>query len=251
MARSEAFQGTRFLDNDSTRRTRSLGVRRADAIRDSRVSGFGCDGPPRESRASSERKVYSVSKLTPNSRSKGDHDAKGNMGFVFGFDRIAAESGLIAKADEPQWKIGLASIKITPEEPVRMSGYAGRTQPSQGIATDLYAKTMAVQDESGNRAVLVTSDLIGFRADFAEPTCHRISEKTGLRRDQILLNSSHTHTGPTLALGEADLDFPPEQAQATVKYTRWLQIGWWNWWRKASRNLSRQSSRGARVWPRL
>ena len=126
-------------------------------------------------------------------------------------------------ADEPQWKVGLASLKISPDEPVRMAGYSGRTQPSQGIALDLFAKAMAIEDDKGNRAVLVTSDLIGFRAEFAEPACRRISQETGLRREQILLNSSHTHTGPTLGLDEADLSFPPEQAQATVRYTRWLQ----------------------------
>ena len=134
---------------------------------------------------------------------------------------FVSDSG--AGAEEPEWKVGLASVKITPEEPVRMSGYAGRTEPSQGVALDLFAKALAVEDRKGNRAVLVTSDLIGFRAEFAEPTCRRISEKTGLRREQILLNSSHTHTGPTLGLDEKALDFPPEQAQATVRYTRWLE----------------------------
>ena len=71
--------------------------------------------------------------------------------------------------------------------------------------------------------MLVTSDLIGFPADFTEPACRRISENTGLRREQILLNSSHTHTGPTLGLEESELNFPPDQAQATIRYTRWLQ----------------------------
>ncbi len=128
-----------------------------------------------------------------------------------------------AQDDRPSWQVGLASVKITPDEPVRMSGYASRTQPSQGVALDLYAKAMAIEDHQKNRAVLVTSDVIGFRASFAEPTCRRISQKTGLRREQILLNSSHTHTGPVLSLDEKGLDFPAEQAQATVKYTRWLQ----------------------------
>ena len=145
---------------------------------------------------------------------------------INGFSYLAASLflfALTASADQPEWKIGLASVKITPEEPVRMSGYAGRTEPFQGVALDLYAKALAIEDHQGHRAVLVTSDLIGFRADFTEPTCRRISEKTGLRREQILLNSSHTHTGPTLGLDESELDFLAEQAQATIRYTRWLQ----------------------------
>jgi len=128
-----------------------------------------------------------------------------------------------ATAQKPQWKVGLASVKITPEAPVRLAGYGGRTKPSTGVALDLYAKALAIEDENGRRAVLVTTDLIGFRAALAEAVCGDISRKTGLQRKQIVLNSSHTHTGPTLGLDSGSLGFPPEQAKATVAYTRRLQ----------------------------
>ena len=135
----------------------------------------------------------------------------------FGIVSIAVDS------NGAEWKVGFSSVKITPERPVRMSGYASRTELSAGIATDLYAKAMAIEDSQGQRAVLVTADLIGFRADFAEPTCRRIMEQTGLQRDQIILNASHTHTGPTLGLDADQLGFPPDQAQATVEYSGELQ----------------------------
>ena len=63
---------------------------------------------------------------------------------IVGLSCLAAVLSLFppnAGADEPVWKVGLASVKITPEEPVRMSGYSGRTEPSQGVALDLYAKS--------------------------------------------------------------------------------------------------------------
>lgn len=102
------------------------------------------------------------------------------------------------RAEEADWNVGLASIRITPEEPVRMAGYAGRKETSTGVACDLYAKALALEDREGQRAVIVTTDLIGFRAALAEPTCRRIMDAAGLDREQILLNSSHTHTGPTI-----------------------------------------------------
>lgn len=145
------------------------------------------------------------------------------MCFLLGCAVLLSVDDSSASDNQLHWKVGLASVKITPAEPVRMSGYASRTQPSQGVALDLFAKALAIEDREGNRAVLVTSDVIGFRADFTERTCRHISAKTGLRREQILLNSSHTHTGPALSLDEQSLDFPAEQAKATVKYTRWLQ----------------------------
>src|SRR4051794_18443302 len=43
-----------------------------------------------------------------------------------------------APAAEPAWKVGLAQVKITPEQPVRMSGYAGRTKPFEKVAADLF-----------------------------------------------------------------------------------------------------------------
>ncbi|HJN12241.1 MAG: neutral/alkaline non-lysosomal ceramidase N-terminal domain-containing protein [Pirellulaceae bacterium] len=127
------------------------------------------------------------------------------------------------RAQEPQWKVGLASVCITPDEPVRMSGYASRKEPSSGIASDLFAKALALEDSSGQQGVIVTTDLIGFRASMAEPTCMLIMDKTGLQRNQILINSSHTHTGPTLGLDVAELDFPKDHAEATVRYTKGLQ----------------------------
>lgn len=125
---------------------------------------------------------------------------------------------------EPEWKVGLAQVKITPEQPVFMAGYAGRNKPYEKVTTDLYAKAIALEDPAGQRAVLVTSDLIGFSAAIAEPICERIREKTGLRREQVLLNSSHTHTGPTLSLQATARDgLSAGDAQRTAAYTRQLQ----------------------------
>src|SRR5437773_2916710 len=122
---------------------------------------------------------------------------------------------------DDDWKVGLASVKITPDEPVQMSGYASRTKPFEKVNDDIFAKALALEDAQGHRAVIVTSDLIGFRAGIAEPMCERIAAKTGLAREQILLNSIHTHSAPTLSLDATPRDnFPAEDAQRTAAYTR-------------------------------
>ena len=131
---------------------------------------------------------------------------------------------LLAAPADDGWKVGLASVKITPDEPVQMSGYASRTKPFERVNDDLYAKAIAFEDAQGRRGVIVTSDLIGFRAAIAEPVCERIAAKTGLKREQILLNSIHTHSAPTLSLDEnARENFPAEDAKRTAAYTRGLQ----------------------------
>jgi hypothetical protein len=132
--------------------------------------------------------------------------------------------GSDATAAESEWKVGLAQIKITPERPVLMSGYASRTKPFEKVNTDLYAKALVLEDRDGHRGVIVTSDLLGFPADVAEPICERIQKKIGLKRDQILLNSAHTHAGPQLSLTAPPKDDPNAgEKLRNVEYTRELQ----------------------------
>ncbi len=133
---------------------------------------------------------------------------------------IASES----RAAETEWKVGLAQEKITPERPVFLAGYASRNKPFERVESDLYAKALALEDQHGQRVVLVTSDLIGFSAAVAEPICKRLSEKIGLKREQILINSSHTHTGPIVTLKPMDGDGPSAgDLQRNIDYTRQLQ----------------------------
>lgn len=127
-------------------------------------------------------------------------------------------------ADVPAWKAGLARAKVTPAEPVHLAGYASRNRPFESVAADIHVKALALEDAAGHRGLLITSDLIGFRAAIAEEVCRRITAETGLKRSQILLNSSHTHTGPLVSLDEEPLadSQSPQDVQATIRYTKWL-----------------------------
>lgn len=131
-----------------------------------------------------------------------------------------------AKADaaEPEWKVGLAQSKITPERPVFLAGYSSRNKPFEKVEAELFLKVLVLEDRAGQRVALVTSDLIGFHAALAEPICERIREKTGLKREQVLLNSAHVHTGPVLSLDPtARGNMAAGDAQRTVEYTKQLQ----------------------------
>ncbi len=137
----------------------------------------------------------------------------------------------MVSADDQQyeWKVGLATVKITPAEPVRMAGYGSkeREQPFDSVAADLFAKAMVFEDAKGHQSLLITTDLIGLTDAVLEPIYRRITEKTGLGRDQILINSSHTHTGPVLGLDANQLEYlkNPAHIEATIRYTRGLSDG--------------------------
>lgn len=136
---------------------------------------------------------------------------------------VFAVATFASAADAP-WKIGLATVRITPEQPVLMYGYAARVQPHQGVASDLHAKAMAFADPEGNRAVLVTCDLGGVHGDMVERIARRLGERHRLPRHAVLFNASHTHAGPKawLAAAEPGSSVPPA-VTATAAYITQLE----------------------------
>jgi neutral ceramidase len=130
----------------------------------------------------------------------------------------------IAPALAAEWQAGFAAGRITPATPVAMAGYASRDRPSEGVVTDLYAKALALSDSNGQRAVWITTDLIGLRGAVTEETLRRVVERTGLKRHQLLINSSHTHTGPAIAETDTSAYGIRDEAAANMRaYRRMLQ----------------------------
>jgi len=117
------------------------------------------------------------------------------------------------KAQVNQWKAGVARTVITPQESMWMAGYAARDRPSEGTRHDLWAKALALEDENGKQVVLVSTDLVGIRQSMSNKVRDRLEKQYGLTREQVILNSSHTHTGPetessrhVYALDKTELD---------------------------------------------
>lgn len=104
---------------------------------------------------------------------------------------------MVASA-ETDFEVGFGRIKITPAESLWMSGYAGRRQGSTGVLDDLYAQAMAVRDRTGSRALLLRVDLGVMRDPTVTQICDLIKQRTGLMRSEVLVNVSHTHSGPAV-----------------------------------------------------
>jgi hypothetical protein len=119
------------------------------------------------------------------------------------------------------WRVGLAQTKITPTQPLFLAGYASRNKPMEGVHDDLYAKALVLEDSAGTRGLILTTDLIGFPAEIATPIRERIARQVGIPATSILINSSHTHTGPALSLDPTPQEGRgPADAERTVAYTR-------------------------------
>jgi hypothetical protein len=120
--------------------------------------------------------------------------------------------------------VGLAQAKITPQEAIWMAGYAARNRPAEGTLHELWVKVLAIEDAEGHRGVVVTSDVLGFPREVSEGICVALEQQCGLQRSQIMLTSSHTHSGP--AVGTSLIDcYPLDDAQIKriERYTEWLE----------------------------
>jgi hypothetical protein len=127
-------------------------------------------------------------------------------------------------AESPTWRAGVATVKITPEKPMWLSGYAGRDKPAQGTLSDLHAKALVLEDPTGRRAVAVTMDLIGMSRELGAAICGELKAKYDLPREAIFLSSSHTHSGPIVSGNLAAMySLDAEQSRIVTEYAEALK----------------------------
>ncbi|UCF14470.1 MAG: neutral/alkaline non-lysosomal ceramidase N-terminal domain-containing protein [Phycisphaerales bacterium] len=99
-----------------------------------------------------------------------------------------------ASASIAQLTAGVAVTDITPPVGYRMSGYF-RERLSTGTSNPLRAKAIVLRqgDES---VALVSCDIIGLSPDVSSRARKRASKQTGIPPENILLATTHSHTGP-------------------------------------------------------
>ena len=120
--------------------------------------------------------------------------------------RRAVDAAEQAEAAKPGWKAGVARVVITPDTPVWLAGYGTKRAPD-GKLHDLWAKALAIEDQAGHRAVLITSDFQGVPRMMSDQVFDRLHRKFGLERAQVMLTFSHNHCGPRL--GDDLVDYYP------------------------------------------
>lgn len=124
------------------------------------------------------------------------------------------------------WRAGAARANITPEKFMWMSGYGGRDKPADGKLTDLWAKVLVLDDGQGHRAALVTLDLVGIDRELALSVCQRLEQRYQLKRDQVAISTSHTHSGPVVGKNLGPLHYyriSPEQQALVDEYAKTLE----------------------------
>jgi len=114
--------------------------------------------------------------------------------------RATANPGLHLQApnrdrgETTEMLLGTASIDITPPVGTLMAG-ALRPRVSVGVDDPLLCKAM-VLDDGNTPLALVTLDLIAWTRQRSDGPRTAICEKVGIPPQNVLVNCSHTHSGP-------------------------------------------------------
>lgn len=121
------------------------------------------------------------------------------------------------------WMAGLASVDITPEESIWLAGWGNRPGSSTGVSSRIHAKALALKYGNGPVHVLVTSDLMAYSVEFVRDVVHTASKRFGLKRAQLILCASHSHSAPvTTNVLPLYYELTPEQYATIDRYSNSL-----------------------------
>ena len=90
---------------------------------------------------------------------------------------------------------GYAQVNITPPIGTWMTGFAARARPADGVHDTLYAKALVVRSGE-TRASLVALDLLQLDPAIVRSVREMVEDWTGIPSSHLLLNATHTHSGP-------------------------------------------------------
>ncbi len=154
----------------------------------------------------------------------------GNIGvWLLGTFILLMASATFSSASEVSL-FGFAKVEITPEEPLRLSGYGNRTVPFEGIDEPLWARAMAFTwrsapgGESGTY-VLVSVDTIGLPGSLVAELAQRVEQQHGIPRERFVVCFTHAHTAPHIARGLTNIFAKPlteKEARGSERYRELL-----------------------------
>jgi hypothetical protein len=100
---------------------------------------------------------------------------------------------------ETNYQVGAAKIDITPDFPVRLSGYGGRRDEADSVEQRIWAKALAIRNGTESPAVLITVDNCGVPDYMTEAVAAELKQTAAVPRERFVICSTHTHSAPYLS----------------------------------------------------
>jgi hypothetical protein len=128
----------------------------------------------------------------------------------------------VASASERSVTLGVAKLDITPELPIRLSGYQNRPAEAARAETRLFARALAIGSDNEKPVVLITAELIGIGGETSDRVAAVLQAKHGIDRSRIALCATHVHSGPALTDAIPFMfskDLPAEERDRIARYT--------------------------------
>lgn len=126
------------------------------------------------------------------------------------------------ETDSSSIQVGVAEVDITPDYPVRLSGFGFRREESEGVNQKIWAKALAFMDAESGPAILITTDNLGVPIAVTKEVARRLQMRIGLLPSRLAITASHTHTAPMLTSVAPTLfsqPIPPEHQARIDQYT--------------------------------
>lgn len=116
---------------------------------------------------------------------------------------------------------GWSEVDITPPLGIALGGRAGPGTTARFVLDPLYAQVLILKDGKKTNFVLVSFDLVGLPHDLSDRLRTRMVHELGAEWNLVVLNASHTHSGPYMLRSLMAGVGPPPQNE--VDYFNFLE----------------------------
>lgn len=96
------------------------------------------------------------------------------------------------------WRVGLGKADITPPIGIWLAGFAARTRPCDSIHDPLWARALVLENEWGERAAILTLDLLALTENQVNVIRRKVREWAGILPQNLIVNCAHTHSAPSV-----------------------------------------------------
>lgn len=93
-------------------------------------------------------------------------------------------------------RAGWAQSDITPPLGLAMGGRGSRFDPGASVLDPLIAQALVLEDAGGNHLLWISMDLLGLSYRATSMIRYELAATTGTPFEAIVINFSHTHSGP-------------------------------------------------------